>query len=383
MAFQDRTLSATYLTLLIGPAPLPVAAPKSVTDALQSVQVTSSKNRSGFQLNFTVGKTSPLLQTTLPVGFFDPIITRVIVLVTMGGIQSVLMDGLVTNQELSPANEPGQSMLTITGEDLSIAMDLIELTISYPAMPEVVIINSILARYAFLGIIPLVIPPFISNLKNPLDKYFVQAGTDRSYIQMLAQTSGFVFFVQPGPAPGRSIAYFGPDINVPVPQAALSINFDAHSNAESMSFSLDGLAKQVKLFTIYDPITHKIPIPIPVPNINAFKPPLGLRLTPPAKFTYARDAASMTPSEAAQAILGFMMSGSNSAAISGNGSIDVTRYNQILRARMLVGVRGAGRAYDGTYYVDSVTHNIKKGEYKQSFTISRDGLISNTSAVRV
>jgi len=45
---------------------------------------------------------------------------------------------------------------------------------------------------------------------------------------------------------------------------------------------------------------------------------------------------------------------------------------------MLVGVRGAGLAYDGLYYVDSVTHNVKRGEYKQNFSLSRDGLISNT-----
>jgi hypothetical protein len=46
-----------------------------------------------------------------------------------------------------------------------------------------------------------------------------------------------------------------------------------------------------------------------------------------------------------------------------------------------VGVRGAGPTYDGLYYVDSVTHNIKPGEYKQSFTLSRDGLISSTPVV--
>ena len=48
---------------------------------------------------------------------------------------------------------------------------------------------------------------------------------------------------------------------------------------------------------------------------------------------------------------------------------------------MLVGVRGAGLAYDGLYYVNSVTHKIKRGEYKQSFSLSRDGLISNTPVV--
>lgn len=57
------------------------------------------------------------------------------------------------------------------------------------------------------------------------------------------------------------------------------------------------------------------------------------------------------------------------------------RYGHILRARMLVGVRGAGLTYDGMYYVESVTHNIKRGEYKQSFTLSRDGVVSQTPVV--
>ena len=73
----------------------------------------------------------------------------------------------------------------------------------------------------------------------------------------------------------------------------------------------------------------------------------------------------------------------NSDAISGNGTLDVLRYGQVLRSRMLVGVRGAGLAYDGLYYVDSVTHNIKRGEYKQSFALSRDGLISKPPSLAV
>lgn len=48
---------------------------------------------------------------------------------------------------------------------------------------------------------------------------------------------------------------------------------------------------------------------------------------------------------------------------------------------MMVGVRGAGLTYDGLYYVNSVTHDIKRGQYKQNFNISRDGLISNTPMV--
>ena len=53
------------------------------------------------------------------------------------------------------------------------------------------------------------------------------------------------------------------------------------------------------------------------------------------------------------------------------------RYGRVLKARQLVGVRGAGMAFDGLYYVKSVTHTIKRGEYKQSFTLTRNGLVSD------
>jgi hypothetical protein len=46
-----------------------------------------------------------------------------------------------------------------------------------------------------------------------------------------------------------------------------------------------------------------------------------------------------------------------------------------------VGVRGAGLAYDGLYYVKSVTHDLKRGEYKQSFTLTRNALVSITPVV--
>jgi hypothetical protein len=44
-------------------------------------------------------------------------------------------------------------------------------------------------------------------------------------------------------------------------------------------------------------------------------------------------------------------------------------------------VRGAGLAFDGLYYVDTVKHNLKLGEYKQSFTLKRNALVSNLPVV--
>jgi hypothetical protein len=374
-------LKGIYLTLMIGPA-APIVAPQVVIDALTSIQVTNSKDRNGFQIVLSIDKNSSILTTMLPAGYFDPIITRVMIIATLNGFPNVLMDGFVTNHELSPSNEAGKSTLTITGEDVSLAMDLVQIIIPFPQMPDVAKIYFLLAPFAALGVVPVVIPPIIDIPKTITSGW--ETGikqTHREYIQTLANACGYTFFIQSGPTPGMNIGYFGPDLNLPIPQPALTINMDAHSNVESLSFSLNGLAKKIRVFTIFDPFTHKIPIPIPLPNVNIFKPPLGIRPIPPAKLDFAEDGAKLEPAVAAKKILGYLMN--NPTMVTANGSLDVLRYNGILRPRMLVGVRGAGIAYDGMYYVDSVTHNIKPGEYKQSFTLSRDGLISNTPRVLV
>jgi hypothetical protein len=370
---------AGHLTLLIGPLPVPLPAPLPLVEALQRVEVTNSRDRSGFQITFSMGKESLLQLALLPFGFFDPMVTRVVIVVTFKGIPNVLMDGVVTRQEMQPGNEPGKSTFTITGEDLSVLMDVIELRVPFMGMPEVARINMILAKYAAFGIVPAVVPPPVLSVDSPTSRFDTQEGTDRAYIQSLAQESGYVFFVEPGPLPLQSVAYFGPDFRLPVPQPALSVNSDWDTNVESLSFSLDGLAKKTVIMFTFDPVTKKIPIPIPVPDINPIHPPLGLRQTPPSKISFATETTRLSPTELAKRAFGYMMESAD--AVSGSGSLNVATYGHVLRARMLVGVRGAGIAYDGMYYVDSVTHSIKRGEYKQNFQLSRDGLISQTPVV--
>jgi len=368
-----------HLTLLIGPLAVPVPAPLPLVEALQSVDVNSGRDRTGFQLKFTLSKTSLIQLALLPAGFFDPMITRVVIIVTFLGVPQVICDGVVTRQEMSPSNEPGQSTLTLTGEDLSVLLDVIEMKLPYPALPDAGKIAVILSKYAMFGIVPFVIPPLVDTVKIPTDGFESQTGTDLSYIKGLASRCGYTFYIEPGPAPLSSIAYFGPDVRISIPQPALSVNMDWATNVESLSFSLDGLSKKVTVITILDPITGKIPLPIPLPNIDVLKPPLGLRLTPPAKIIFSDDMSNLSPDEAAKRAFGLLREGAD--AISGNGSLSVPRYGSILRARLLVGVRGAGISYDGLYYVESVTHSLKRGEYKQNFTLSRDGLISQTPVV--
>lgn len=372
-------LDGIHLTLLIGPA-VPVPAPPAVLDALEAIQVNSGSDRSGFQLTFQVGKNSLLQTTLLPAGYVDPIVTRVIIIATVRGIPNVLADGVITRHEISPSSDPGKSTLTVTGEDLSLYMDLVEMPfMRFPAQPIIARVYAILAKYAAFGIAPIAIPPIVPDIPNPLEEMPHQTGTDREYLKELASSVGYVFYVEPGPLPGGNIAYFGPDVRIPAPQPSLNVNMDAHTNVESLSFSLDGTAKKIVVMTVMDPISRRTPIPIPIPNISVLRPPMGVRLTPPAKVEFPGYIAHLNPSDAANLAISIVLGAQD--AITGSGSLDVLRYGNVLRARMMVGVRGAGLTYDGLYYVNSVTHDIKRGQYKQNFNLSRDGLISNTPVV--
>ena len=87
--------SELTLSLLIGTVqPQPV--PREVMESLVSASVTvSATEKSGFDLSFAVSTGSPLLTDLLPSGYFDPP-TRVILVVTMSGTSTVLMDGVIT-----------------------------------------------------------------------------------------------------------------------------------------------------------------------------------------------------------------------------------------------------------------------------------------------
>ena len=371
-------LNSVYLTLLIGPT-VAVPAPKEVVEALTGAEITTAAGRrSGFQLTFTVAKNSLLANALLPAGYFDPGI-RVILIATVNGLPNVLMDGVLTRQEFAPSSEPGQSRLTVTGEDLSVLMDLTDNTgFPFPSLPDPAIVALLIAKYAIYGMVPMVIPPLFLNVPIVTQKIPTQNGTDLGYIQELARKNGHVFYLIPGPAPGMNVAYWGPEIRIGVPQSALNINMDAFTNVESLSFSFDGLSRTQPAVIIQEPIT-KLGIPIPVPSFDLLRPPLALRPANALKIEPLNDVAKLNFAEAAA--LAMAKAAESADAVTGNGSLDVLRYGRPLQARGLVGVRGAGVAYDGLYYVSSVTHSLKPGEYKQNFTLARNGLVSLTPAV--
>ena len=370
-------LKGIHLTLLVGPV-VPVPVPHSIIDALTSVEVTHNTGQSsGFQLTFTLSNHSPLQTIFLVAAGLTPML-RVIIIVTINGIPQVLMDGVMTRNQVAPGNERGKSTLTVTGEDLTKAMDLIDFRgIPYP-MPVEARVALIIAKYAAFGMIPLVIPSLFVDVPIPVERIPAHKGTDLQYLKQLACEAGYIFYVDPGPKPGLNTAYWGPEIKVGPPQPALNVDMDAHTNVEYLSFSFNTADTTLPVVLIQNQLT-KIPLPLPVPKVNPLQPPLGVIPAPITNINILKDTAKLSPM---QALSRGMAEASRSAdAVEGHGSLDVLRYGRILKARQLVGVRGVGPAYNGLYFVKKVTSTLKYGEFKQNFTLTRNGLVSITPKV--
>jgi hypothetical protein len=380
-------LKSVQFTLMIGPI-IPLTPPRAVIDALAEVEVkTEDVGTSGFQLTFSIDKNSPLQLLFLLTGGLPLLFMRVVVIVTVNGVASVLIDGVITNNQISPGDKGSNSTLTITGKDLTALMDQSDWSgLPFPAMPAEARVLLLLAKYSLFGVIPLVIPSVLLAISLPIEQIPSQQGTDLQYIRLLASQAGYVFYLDPGPAPGISKGYWGPQIKVGTPQPALNIDMDAYTNVESMHFNFD--QEKNRLPIVYVNIQETgVSIPIPIPPITPLNPPLGLippmytNLLPPDLTPFREDLSKLPIPQAI--MMGLAAAADYAEAVTCEGSLDVTRYGGVLKARRLVGVRGAGQAFDGLYYVKSVTHKIKRGEYKQSFTLSRNGLVSTVPTVNV
>jgi hypothetical protein len=394
-------LLGIHLTLLVGPT-VPVPAPATVTEALVGVEVThTDEGRSGFSLTFQAGRSGLADLTDHPM-LGDPLLrafSRVILVLTVNARPQVLIDGFITRRQLSPSSEPGRSTFTVTGEDVSVMMDMVQLKVPHPAQSEMVRAQAILARYtALLLAPPIVVPPISLGTPDPTQSIPQQAGqTDLAYLTELAGRFGYVFFVRPGLFPGQNIAYWGPPARIGIAQPALSVNMGPATNVDQIEFTEDPMGPT----TVVDVVqTSDVNVMLPViaagslrlPPLAAFPAPQAhlpnVRVSvmandaPPPGFARPAGRGGMTYAEAAMAAQA-TVDRSADHAVTASGELDALRYGSVLTPRLLVGVRGAGLTHDGLYYVKRVTHSIRPGGYKQRFTITREGVGTTVPAVPV
>jgi hypothetical protein len=367
-------IQGARLFLMAGPL-IPIPAPRAVVEALAGVTVTNSDSgRSGFELTFNLSTKSPLHTIFLLSGGGSVEILRIVLAIILNGTPHVLIDGVVSEHSTS-TGEHGRAVLTLRGEDISLLMDKQDLSgFPFPAMPAEGRIAVLLAKYAALGIVPVIIPSVMVDVPLPMERIPSQRGTDLSYIRDLADEVGYVFYIESGPLPGMNVAYWGPRIKVGLPQPSLNVDADAHTNVLSLKFAFDNDKNAIPTLFYYDERTRVV-IPIPLPPITPLSPPLGLIPPIPTRLKPVGDTLAKQ-SLAKGILIGLAKAAEWAEALTAEGEINVVRYGRILKARQLVTVRGAGPAFDGLHYVKKVTHRIKAGEYRQSFELSRNGLLS-------
>jgi hypothetical protein len=374
------SLLGIHLTVLAGPT-VPVPLPVRLLESLESAEVKhTDEGRSGFQLVFKAGRAStdlvesPLLSLPALAPF-----ARVILLVAFGPLPKVLMDGIITNRQLTPGKDKDPSKLTITGEDVSVMMDREEKSVEHPAQPELAIALKIIGSYARFGLIPLTFPPPSIDVPLPIERTPVQQGTDLAYLTDLARRFNFVFYVEPGPAPGTNTAYWGPQVRPGLPQPALSVNLGQNSNVTSIDFQQNALDPTTVQGKVQDRTTNKT---VPVKTLAGSRPPLAAQ--PPDPTAMQSRAFRESGITASQALSRAQAATDESLkqVVTASGELDALQYGGILNARGLVGLRGAGLTYDGLYYVKNVTHTIQPGQYHQRFELTREGTGSIVPAVR-
>ena len=377
------------LGLLVGFG-IPTPASERMMTALESVVVRQSDESEGgqgfsqgFQLTFRAERGVALRNDFELVR--EPRLRpgcRVIVTVAVGARPRVLIDGIVSHHQLDPPGIGGDGSLVVTGQDISSAMDLVELAVGYPSMNHAAIAALVLARYAALGVVPSVVPPLRSFMPSPMERVPFQSGTDRTYLRQLASKHGYVFGILPGPRPGTTFGYWGPRVKIGLPQPALSVDQGPMTNVESIQFSANALAPEQVYGT-----HHLADSKLPVPFLTTLGTAIPLSRRPAVIFNQpfvrksrmSHEGPSLIDTlERAQA----RTTTSSADVVTAQGTLDALRYRGILFAPGIVGLRGAGHSYDGHYYVRSVEHRIDRSSYKQNFSLSREGTGSLTETVR-
>jgi hypothetical protein len=153
----------------------------------------------------------------------------------------------------------------------------------------------------------------------------------------------------------------------------------AATNVDSIEFANDALAPE-QVYGLADLRDGEVPVPILTLAALGLQPlatQQAILVNQPFVRRTQLEYQGSSPIEAlslAQATTNT----SSEATVTGSGTLNALRYQAILAAPGIVGVRGVSEDYDGLYWVKNVKHQISPGAYTQSFTLTREGTGTTT-----
>ncbi len=354
--------SAAY-TLLLGHVP----APAPLVEAVQEITIDSTiEEASVLRVRFGITKSVIGDWSILDLDPFRPLLPLGVRIQQGISPPEAVINAFVTDHHVTYADTPGGSSLEVTAMDATFMMNLTEKVTPWPNLPDSAIAAAIFGQNE---VIPQV-DPTSPVLVEP-EGMAIQRGTDIRFLRRLARRNGFDCYVQPEPLSGLDVGHFGKRELVGLPQATLSVCFGGDTNVQDFSVRYE-LAKPTMAIAAQLDTTTKTPQPGLAPV--SLLPPLGLEPTllrelPPGMVlptgTGLTNAGDLQ--QAAQAV-----ADRSTWAVLAEGAVGPDL--AVLRPGGLVAIRGAGRLYNGNWFLTRVRHTIAAGRYEQRFQATRNAV---------
>jgi hypothetical protein len=361
------------LTLNLNGSP----APASIVRLLKGAEVTlNDEGRSGFQIVFETSRADrSSTGYGLPSNSLLQPFTRVSMVLNFATVKTLLIDGMILHRQLQPGKSPNGALFTVTGEDVSVMMDITAVIKTFPGMDEGTIASTILGNYSAYASPSVTAPPVV--IQPTATNYVpVQRGTDRAYLCELASRFGYRFYIKFGSDPSQNRAYWGPPEMSGSPQPSLLVDAGPLTNVISLDAFVDALTPMTVFAQVQDRETDQVSA-ISITSASSSLPTLSSNPILTTQSTVVNrifeDGEGRLQTEAKAWAQG-VVDQSTYDAVRLEGEVDPLRYGRALQPRSVVELAGAGSTFDGKYYVKRVTHVIERRSYRQGFTLTREGL---------
>lgn len=318
-----------------------------------------------FRLRIGIAQTSTGW-SVLEDDLFTPLLPVAIKLKADSGPSQTLINGFVNSQNVTYSDDPGKSVLEVTGMDATILMNLEEKITAWPNQADSAIASTIFGNYQLAPQVEQT-SPVISDPEGTT----IQRGSDIRFLRQLAHRNGFDCYVQPDPSSGVDSGYFQSRRLQGQPQSVLSVAAGRQSNVTEVTVRYEMSQPTGAAASGVDVPTKSAQ---PVTSTSSSDQALGAiavldRLKPSPLVRLA--GTGLVHSGDLQSIAQAVVNRSSWAVnATGTAGSDVS----VLRPGGQFLLRNAGGQLSGAYYLVNVSHHISKDGWVQRFQAVRNAV---------
>jgi hypothetical protein len=295
-----------------------------------------------------------------------PRLGRLRISITVGsGPAEPLLEAYIIETNADFSNQPGQSVLNVVAMDPTVLMHLEEKVRAWPDMADSDIASAIFGEYDFTPQVEATQPS-----RPEAEVTTMQRGSDIQFLRQLAQRNGYECYVELNVETGVVEGHFHPPRLEQQPQGVLSVNMGEASNVNSFNARYDMLGPTTAQVTGLDiESQEEQPATADSLALTGLGREAALPGDRPRRVLLSQTGLAQANELQTQAQAVTDQSG---WAITAEGELNAVAYGGILRAKRPVNLRGAGRQFSGTYYVERVLHTFTAEGYTQRFTLRRN-----------